>query len=842
MFKQKSAESDSDSLSVENISLHSGSWSNTSSRNASPKTLRPSLKAPGMIQKLDVSRHSLSRTPPVKPTIKKVKRKAIKLIEAKLSAETLTAVDEIIREHAADKVMSVDDVNKLEDELKALLAIMLSKDDEMQAAEDLIGLKLHDLINKSFELEEHTEGAVDSDENSDKDELETDLKNITKVEELDIKNSTNDNKGFNDAKPVDVLSQLDVNEIVNKSKVIMSDVDATMGVEMNLSEIKENLTVLPERKKLEGRRKLKSWRNIADNDGNTNEFITPEENFITKANAANFEMQYWGIAENSGQESEKWDVNNKDNTWSKECVKNNDSSLSDVGKSKVDKQDESFSDKENKEYIAEKDVCKATWEEVEEVKPQRKRKLKKNPSSSLSFTSASSESSLSKVHTDIDEDLDIEKENSPVNTNFEQVNLNVPCSGENNQDVCEIFLTDSCGTSESKEDKNTTRISIDSNTPQVENLNETEINATESPGITNEDKQSGESLALKEVNNSELQGNYSLRLLKEAYNDSKVNIDEEDRWSDEADVNNRESPESDFTFEKNGNIENELTPSHSEMESEKREESLESNNEQIVDNNGVSGKGKKVSKKKAAAKASRSPLFKKEDKQKFINSDWSSFSQLSGGGPSWANNEEKINNSSNSVKHKNTMTQVEDFVYAEKLEKGEFIDSGVKYIKGKAFKIVSYDNSTDSVEAPSYITEVYQIDKSTSTDDFAPVTKQESLEFLKTCFPNVKLKELEFVLDMSGENLEWCTNLLADWGDGVNFTDEEMESIQRCPSPESIRFVSEELESGPSSLVDLCFGKIEKENIATRYINVNMYDCLKASFLFKTSLMKSKIV
>jgi len=135
MLKQRS-ESDSDSLSIETMSLHSDTWSNTSSRNTSPKPLRSTLKAPSSLKKLE--KQKPIKQPLLRPTVKKVHRKAISKLEKKLSAETVSVVNELITEHAADKVVTGEDVSRLEEELKALLSIMLPSDTETTLAEELV--------------------------------------------------------------------------------------------------------------------------------------------------------------------------------------------------------------------------------------------------------------------------------------------------------------------------------------------------------------------------------------------------------------------------------------------------------------------------------------------------------------------------------------------------------------------------------------------------------------------------------------------------------------------------------------------------------------------------------
>lgn len=308
--KQKSVESDSESIS----SYNSGSLSNQSSRNASPKPLRPSLKTPGALQKMEKLKPPSAVIPKgIKPAIKKVKKKEIKTIELKLSSQTVEVVNDIVSEHIGNRALSEDGVHQLEDELKALLIIYGIDEAEIPAAEELIGFKLHNLINHGDEIAEDEDTAnTRSLKNSFSDSVLLEMTSSDthenrpisdecseKQNDISVRNEYTDSKGQFDEISDDLEDEVHEDHLLNK--VLHKECKTEEGVS--------------ERDYV--KRKLPSWTAIAaskqssemDTDGN--EKITSDNDACEYKDidglkafdsigitSSHFEYQYWGKGEN----------------------------------------------------------------------------------------------------------------------------------------------------------------------------------------------------------------------------------------------------------------------------------------------------------------------------------------------------------------------------------------------------------------------------------------------------------------------------------------------------------------------------------------------------------------
>ena len=221
------------------------------------------------------------------------------------------------------------------------------------------------------------------------------------------------------------------------------------------------------------------------------------------------------------------------------------------------------------------------------------------------------------------------------------------------------------------------------------------------------------------------------------------------------------------------------------------------------------------------------PFLKREDKEKLKTTIWSSLPRIATGDSSTVNSlvDSKQGSMDYNMHSKQTYTCAEDFKIVDQLKSGGFVNSSVKYLTGKMWKMVRSDSEATTLSNISdYITEFQTKDISTSTDDLPQISRQSELEFLNSCFPEVALEELECVLENCHNNTEWAVNLLVDWHYNVHFTEEEksrfttgMRKIQRPVSPVVPKLSNMESTSRPGTLLDLCFEKIEKEEIATRY-------------------------
>ena len=811
LYKQKSAESDSDSLSLESLSLHSGSLSNTSSRNASPKPLRPSLKTPGMLQKLEPSKYASSRLHNLRPVVKKVKKKAIRQIESKLSTETLWTVQELISEHAKDKVLSVGDVNKLEAELKALLAIMLSNDSEITAAEELIGLKLHDLINKSFEMDEHEEAAVDSDSDKETDSKVAPEKNLfnddaksdpVKPMEFECKGAEVETKGTAEmiAKTeAENSEQVDISDSTGVKVISESNTDDVLEVDVELKgeyEIKRDTN-------------FKSWSSSSGKNTKTvdeaSEISCENEQIreVVKTSSKNgtevlteeFEKEYWGNTEGSKSVSTVWEDNAVyTEEWDEsnihtETGKNRNMSNSGLVTNALKGMEAEVDNK-----AVEHKIETASWDDMDR-KPQRKKKTKGVLNTISSSGSSINSSSQAVIATNGVGDVSGIEEQDADNEIVEDMI-------EDNAEDVYYEASESCN----GDDENSVN-----NPKSIQDVKTESDKELESAKHDKEEIKSGFNTDLRnsrdqfEEDDIEFESppefNRSLRMLKESYNDS-FNADDIDTVDDVC--NGREGSVSDEESVKIGE-----------------------NKGENVDGNQKSSRNKKLSKRKAARASMNVPFLKREDKEKLKTTIWSSLPRIATGDSSTVNSlvDSKQGSMDYNMHSKQTYTCAEDFKIVDQLKSGGFVNSSVKYLTGKMWKMVRSDSEATTLSNISdYITEFQTKDISTSTDDLPQISRQSELEFLNSCFPEVALEELECVLENCHNNTEWAVNLLVDWHYNVHFTEEEksrfttgMRKIQRPVSPVVPKLSNMESTSRPGTLLDLCFEKIEKEEIATRY-------------------------
>ena len=239
----------------------------------------------------------------------------------------------------------------------------------------------------------------------------------------------------------------------------------------------------------------------------------------------------------------------------------------------------------------------------------------------------------------------------------------------------------------------------------------------------------------------------------------------------------------------------------------------------------VSPKKKKQQSKNRLRAKLQQPFFNLSDREKFASNNWSTFSSAN----SIGNNIENTNANSilqrNDILSKGTLTDSGDFRILNLYCQGESVEyvHEYKFVKTRS-QSIDGEVSSNGELLGNRIPAIRTIDKSTSTEDLETDPETENIQFLKTCFPNISEDELDCVLLNCAYNVEWALNLLIDWKYHLDFTDEEKERFssdilkyKQCSSPEyTVKHNEIVKESKPESLLNMCFKKIEKENIAAR--------------------------
>ncbi|WAQ99673.1 N42L2-like protein [Mya arenaria] len=802
MIKQRS-ESDSDSISTETMSLHSEPWSNTSSRNASPKPLRPTLKTPGALLKLEKSKQL---KPTIRTTVKKVQKKAIKKIEEKLSPETVLVVNELINEHAVDKVLSVDDVNKLEEELKALLSITLANDSEMTLAEELIGLKLHDLINKSFE---------------EADEVGVEESDATYVEVSDsIPSEANVVKQAAVSNTADIIS----NEFAGQTES-SSEQAVTVNNAMSQSES----------------RPLASWKDIAVNSTGQ-KYDTPEV-FIEN----DFSAAYDDVTGDNCDLLINTDLSYEREYWGQVVTSSNmeiaDSALSgeNIGQWESTEVKEDTSDWKSDEHLVENQegageamaLSDNIDVKVSKNKPQRKKK-RHSSSNSSSGSPLSPETGSPKSLGSLN-NQSCSNSNGIGSIDLSHSETDSRALETHNEQLVANKVLSTANPSMSTASLNSDDIQNDSIN---QNVNSDMMTVSSDIKADNEHEHSGQTKSSIEKtfdtqHSGKINVSSSLQLLKDSYVESS-NTEDQAMTEIDSSVNQHvvtsdvdtNSNNSCDTNDRNVGKSDNVAVKLKDDEAESNKENIEKLREKYLDKtkgSPSSPKVKKPSKRRIAAKV---PFLDALDKEKFISTNWNSFPILSE-----SKSPLTINTGSGkltqSIIDKQTDTERELFNILDDVNSGRFVDSSIQYLTGNARKVIPvketngyFGNGPVSEE----VANVHMVHKSTSTTDLSPISDQEGVEFLQTSFPEFTAEELECVLETCDRHVEWAINLLLDWNYSLKFSDEEkkrftdgMAKVQRCVSPDLVSAVSLEApESAPPSLQDLCFNFVEDKHIATR--------------------------
>ena len=235
-------------------------------------------------------------------------------------------------------------------------------------------------------------------------------------------------------------------------------------------------------------------------------------------------------------------------------------------------------------------------------------------------------------------------------------------------------------------------------------------------------------------------------------------------------------------------------------------------------------KRKQQSKNRLRAKLQQ-PFFNLSDREKFASNNWSTFSSANSIGVNIENMNANSMLQRNDILSKGTLTDSGDFRILNLYCQGESVEyvHEYKFVKTRS-RSIDGEVSSNGELLEKRIPAIRTIDKSTSTEDLETDPDTENIQFLKTCFPNISEDELDCVLLNCSNNVEWALNLLIDWKYHLDFTDEEKERFSNdilkykpCSSPEyTVKHNETVKESKPDSLLNMCFKKIETENIAAR--------------------------
>ncbi|KAH3841828.1 hypothetical protein DPMN_115309, partial [Dreissena polymorpha] len=756
MLKQRSAESDSDSISTETVSMHSESRSNTSSRTASPKPLRPSLMTLGSHHKVEKSR---LKQLTVKPTAQKVSLKSITQIEETLSTESVMIVNDLINEHATNKALSNEDVNKLEEGLKALLSITLSNMSELRSAEELISIKLRSLIHGSFEDSEEVP-KVDDISVSVTPDL-TDDASGSMHSELSVPYSV-DLNGENEAHPLSCITDTEYELKPGASAIHEETVPSETQTES--TDVSNPV-----------KRPAASWKDIAkplksndpvfthSTDAIVNYVFSTSWDNVAYANgtgAPDFEKQYWNEGYNHYNESsaiaepESRTTENGEGDW------------------------EHYPSQELVESCASEslEVAETAWEQL--AKPQRRKKkqqklnivtsqpLNGNSSVNTSYSRNSGQAiSQEGVSEDLMHELDSTFDTSKATTDANSENAN----------STDDYTTpnETAGHSDGAKE-----IEID--------IDKEKACANDNTGALTSDEQTLESI------NQCVQGNCvndSLEAINKAYS---------------------ESDEIEHQSTINGECELNICDKEIKNCSDQTCVTEDIQDKKITDE--VSSPKAKRSGKQRGAKLA--PFLDQQDKEKFKTSEWRTLPITS---EDFRSETEKTAKDSMDRKHADCMTEIDMFKTVELLNRGGFIDSNIKYLTGKSMKVNGLDRRDFQVEKgkKNETFGVRSFHQSTSTGDLSDFYTSNNVEFLQTTFPNVPIADLECVLHTCGGNVEWAINLIVDWDYSLDLTEDEkrrftegMLKVQRSIDQESGDTLLP-CKTSPAKLLDMCFSVVE---------------------------------
>lgn len=761
----------------------------------------------------------------ITPTVRKVKRKAIKQIESKLSENTLKEVDEMVKEHVNGQILSVEDVSKTEGELKALLQFCSIDDSELTAAEELIGLKLHDAIHQSFEGSDPGIDPSGSCSDSDGDTKNPDdIPELMEPKSFDyVGNTLSDFAG-------DINSEDNITED-GKMKYVCEPVKKDRGFDKDLTTMKDELNdCKSDGNGSDNETVIPNWKDIAllkknsgSQNSNTciiNDTQVIDENYEVKKlelddEDKEFELKYWGESDiKQGKVGPNFET--VENPWIGEKWENSD------------KDDEIIKPQRRKKNRVSHDLSldNDSAENTSQEKLNKDSSIKKP-----AVPNVNGDEGDDVVHEEVNGDSD-DLNNIDIGQTMPN---NLVCSDNNliSNNLEKQFTLDVLSNNELRNEENNTYSENSINLPPSEN----NLLLSGRNCFAGNDNHSVHDRSHSSINSS-------LKLLKDSYTDTESAPKSSDKINhcdkhvvDEVASKNVQ----DITMKDSDNMlknENCVDSIDVEVYDIKQSSDLKSMNmltgtdeleketlKLVPDKDGGAVRTpKKKSSRKRQEDKKKVPFLNSEDTEKFKKADWSSFPLVSNETVAVSNNK-NILVKGKEMRTVDTMTSIEYFNIEVCLNQGGFIGEDITYLTGNPKKLVhslSEDVNSDLKKVSGSPAEICSLEKSTTTADLVAMNDSESVEFLRTCFPAVPDEELECVLEICSTNVEWAINLLLDWKYSMNLTKDEkknfsdkMAEIKKDGSMDTQMELADEIKS-PPSLLDTCFDFIEKEKIADR--------------------------
>lgn len=757
----------------------------------------------------------------------------MKQVEAKLSANSLNIIEELILEHARDKILSAADIKQVEEELKALVQLVIEDQSEIPLAEELIGLKLFNLTNQSTEIQEN-----DDDELEEIKETADD--NITSPQNQEVSLSNESEQSENTgslklqkcSKTTENIEEIYMEEIVEEnSQESLLKTEITNNESYIEPDTSSNCNV--------SESKLSSWQDITRNHNHVNigdscENEGREDIHSTfyigdtpvEADTNHFELQYWGIrpkeeAENGvnieeGPDlwdfSESWDQSgNGINETSvkpqrKKRIKSSEFVIEEADRSECNNGEIGNDTKGLGEAASDSEFSEPSDEADEEVSS-----ILASNSSSLSDFSGLGKSKEGTA-------ADVERNNSDEN---EKDNFACKKGNSDSKDgnICSDFKDALEYTSQRSQDIVPSTINhslqmlkdsyIDSET--VCNNNEITESGIDAENVHRDEEIEDNKTDLDTVVELEVSMEKLRVSMKDASKDENTTNFTADGLMDDDSANS-----SMITVRSEENLRqfgvSEIGDSAKSDSEVVTSFSPQSSPSQKTSNNSKSGK------RKMAANF-RGPFLNQDDKEKFKSNSWRSFPIPSDTVKPVVSPHLSRTSSDSDLRSVETETDIDYFNIVSRLNQGQFFDSRIKYLTGNARKMVNngFQEETVIQATPVILTH----EKGTSTDDLIGLTDAESISFLLTCFPDKPANELECVLENCGNNIEWAINLLLDWKYDLHLTEEEKtefaESVKQVQKGSGVETIDNCTDNkGPKSLLDLCFDLVEEKKIAKR--------------------------
>ena len=744
-------------------------------------------------------------------------------ISKKLSSSTLKQIDEMLNDYMKDTTLSLDALQKREEELSALLQLLPIDDSEMNDAEMLIHLRLHYLQDDndevSYDMSVH---------------LVKDLK-----EEEVCQDSTNGDMVVEDSVVVDELvegnadtwenaTDLFYNTLMLGNETVFANTSDLMTVfeiggftAFTDFEIEDKQAANGEELNALGEKKHDDLGSSQNDDKSTWSENSEKHDYQTELfKASDTELQYWNMADKQKANH----VETVDTKWDDSDVRDNwDKVEGETEHIEIVKKETSKPQRIRKEKNIDRNV-KSDSTELEFHENFKESKTKVSTDNPLTESNQyQNHQKDSTLENNIGNDLldinigeiigsdvghwrfgmnDVENDDISVKEKSELV-----CdSGDTVDNHIENQLRD-CNRGETQDSSKASHFDKENRIEKLDCVDNEENSGLKTVNHISDDRNNVPSLH-----------NSSLDLLNKAY--ANVDLIEDLAAQDNVNLSNISSHNCKGIPDVSQVVVcTEVVKNENETSLDKKREDGNTTNildKKLIEESKVKippinepAIPKKKSQRTLVAKF-QTPLISYEEKQKLFSKDWTTLtsSPLT---PTVQNDIKSDQESLLNLVDNSTMTFDDDFRDVANLARGGFIDSSLKYIIGRCVKIVN-DNHTSSCES-NIITKVRLIHKSTCTDDLKDISYSDSVRFLKTCFPDIAEDELECVLVNCHNNVEWAINLLLDWKYSLHLTEEEKQ--QFVNGMEKVKLANEPLKQ-PSSLTDLCFKQVESQSIATR--------------------------